>query len=54
MQQEGEVKSLPDHRYKGSKAEITSGALQMSNRDENIALSVSNIVNSLISLWRKK
>jgi hypothetical protein len=54
VQQGGEVKTLPDHRCKGSKTEITSGALQMSNKDENIAISVSNIVNSLISLWRRK
>ena len=54
VQQSCKANSLPDHRYKCAKVEISSDAQQSNSKNKKLVLSIRNVVNSLISLWREK
>lgn len=54
MQQDSKMNSMLSHRTGGTEAEITNDAQRRNSKRKNHCFSMNKVVNSLISLWRKK
>ncbi|HCE3704263.1 TPA: hypothetical protein NG682_002994 [Vibrio parahaemolyticus] len=54
MQQDSEVNSLLSHCTAETEVETTSDAQRRNSKRKNHVFSISKVVNSLISLWRRR